>query len=140
MHRHLWQLPPARILHIDHRAPTLLVSPIVGRFSKIDKAVSRYEYRPTQARQIDNYPGGLEQMERRSPFPTNDSVLCRGRDFRSEHRSVLTTTTAKCQHALVIEIPKAGMRSSPFDRHRRSILFDYSNSIRLADRWFAITI
>ena len=38
--------------------------------------LSRYESRPTQVQQIDNYPGGLEQMGRRSPFPTNDSVLC----------------------------------------------------------------
>ena len=73
---------------------------IVGRFSKIDIWVSRYEYRPTQTQQTGNYPGGLEQMERRSPFPTNDSVLCRGRGFRREQRSLLPTT-AKCQHALV---------------------------------------
>ena len=35
--------------------------PIVGRFSKINRAVSRYEYTPTQAQEIDDYP--LEQME-----------------------------------------------------------------------------
>ena len=49
--------------------------PIVGRFSKIDSAVSGYESQPTQAQQTDDYPGGLEQMERRLLFPTNGSVL-----------------------------------------------------------------
>ena len=66
--------------------------PIVGQFSKIDTVVSRYESRPTQAQETDNYPGNLEHKERRSPFPTNASVLCRGRGFRSEHRPVFTTT------------------------------------------------
>ena len=78
--------------------------PIVGRFSKIDSAVSRYESRPTQAQQTDNYPGGLEHKERRSPFPTNDSILCPGRGFRREQRSLFPTTTAKCQHALAISV------------------------------------
>ena len=55
--------------------------PIVGRFSKIDSAVSRYEYRPTQAQEIDNYPDSLKHKERRSPFPTNASVLCPGKGF-----------------------------------------------------------
>ena len=73
--------------------------PTVGRFWKIDTAVSRYESRPTQAQEADNYPGGLEWMERRSPFPTNDSVLCRGRRFRREQRS-LFPTTAKCRYTL----------------------------------------
>ena len=76
--------------------------PIVGRFSKIDSALSRYESRPTQVQETDNYPGGLEQIERSAPFPTNDSILCRGKGFRSEQRSLFTTTTAKCQHALVL--------------------------------------
>ena len=75
--------------------------PMVGRFSRIDSTVSRYESRPTHAQETDNYLGGLEQMERRSPFPTNDSVLCRGRGFRSEQRLLYPATTAKCQHALV---------------------------------------
>ena len=77
--------------------------PIVGRFSKIDRAVSRDKYTPTQAQQTDDYPGDLEHRERRSPFPTNDLFLCRGRGFRSEQRSLFTTTTAKCQHALGIK-------------------------------------
>ena len=34
--------------------------PIVGRFSKIDVLVSRYESRPTQAQETHNYPGSLE--------------------------------------------------------------------------------
>ena len=55
--------------------------PIVGRFSKIDDFVSRCESRPTQAQQTGDYPGGLEHKERRSPFPTNDSVLCPGKGF-----------------------------------------------------------
>ena len=55
--------------------------PIVGRFSRIDRAVSRYESRPTQAQETHNYPGSLEHKERRSPFPTNDSVLCPGKGF-----------------------------------------------------------
>ena len=54
-------------------------------------AVSRYESRPTQTQGIDNYPGGLEHKERRSPFPTNDSVLCPGRCFRKEQRSLFPT-------------------------------------------------
>ncbi len=65
--------------------------PIVGRSSKIDSAVSRYESRPTQTQETDNYPGGLGHKERRSPFPTNDSVLCPGRDFRKEQRSLFPT-------------------------------------------------
>ena len=73
----------------------------VSRFSDIDSAVSRYESQPTLAQQIDNYPGGLEHKERRSPFPTNDSVLCRGRGFRRKQRSLFPPTSAKCQHALV---------------------------------------
>ena len=55
--------------------------PIVGRFSKIDSAMSRYESRPTQAQETDNYSGGLKHKERRSPFPTNASVLCPGKGF-----------------------------------------------------------
>ena len=81
--------------------------PIVGRFSTIDSAVSRYESRPTQAQETDNYPADLEHKERRSPFPTNDSALCSGRGLRSEQLSdsrnggsLFTITTAKCQHTL----------------------------------------
>ena len=55
--------------------------PIVDRFSKIDSAVSRYEYRPTQAQETDNCPGRFKHKERSSPFPTNDSVLCPGKGF-----------------------------------------------------------
>ena len=82
----------------------------VGRVSRLDSAVSRYESRPTQAQQTDNYPSGLEHKERRSPFPTNESVLCRGRGFRSEQRSLFTTTTAKCQHTLATYIMTADSR------------------------------
>ena len=55
--------------------------PIVGRFSKSDRALLRYEDRPIQAQQTDNHPGNLEHKERRSPFPTNDSFLCLGKGF-----------------------------------------------------------
>ena len=55
--------------------------PIVGRFSKIDRVVSRYESRPTQSQETHNYPGSLEHKERKSPFSTNDLVLCPGKGF-----------------------------------------------------------
>ena len=50
------------------------------------------ETRPTHAQGCDNYRGGLDQMERSSPFPTNDLVLCCGKGFRIEQRSLFYTT------------------------------------------------
>ena len=75
--------------------------PIVGRFSKIDDFVSSgflvipiyrgCESRPTQAQQTGDYPGGLEHKERRSPFPTNDSVLGPGKGFVLNNSRTLGT-------------------------------------------------
>ena len=48
---------------------------------------------------MNDSPGGLEEMERRFPFPMNDSILCPGGNFRSEQRSLFTTTAVK--YALV---------------------------------------
>ena len=67
-------------------------------------ALSRYKSRPTQVQDTDTYPGGLEQTERSSPFPTTDSILRRGKGFRREQRSLFPTTTAKCQHALATSL------------------------------------
>ena len=77
---YIWCIPCRGNPPMDRDASTR-GCPIVGRFSKIDSAVLRYESRPTQAQQTDDYAGGLEQVERRSPFPTNDSVLCPGKGF-----------------------------------------------------------
>ena len=46
-----------------------------------------------QAQETDNYADGLEQMERRDPFPTNASAFCPGSGFRREQRSLFPTTT-----------------------------------------------
>ena len=45
-------------------------------------------------------------MERRSPFPTNDSVLCLGGRVRRGQRW-LFPTTGKCQHGLVRRLGRA---------------------------------